>query len=40
MGANEVISKQSPLEEIIGAIKRLGGATGQNRNPPDPKKRR
>ena len=40
-GANEVISKQSPLEELVAAIKRLGG--GGNRaepNPPDHKGRR
>ena len=25
MGANEVMSKESPLEEVVAAIKRLGG---------------
>jgi DNA-binding NarL/FixJ family response regulator len=43
MGANEVISKQSPLEELVAAIKRLGGGGGGNRaqpNPPDKRRRR
>jgi DNA-binding NarL/FixJ family response regulator len=44
MGANEVISKQSPLEELVAAIKRLGGGGGGgNRaepNPPDHNGRR
>jgi hypothetical protein len=39
-GANEVMSKQSPLKEVVAAIKRLGGANRAEPNPPDPKRRR
>jgi hypothetical protein len=39
-GANEVISKESPLKEIVAAIKRLGGANRAEPNPRDHNRRR
>jgi hypothetical protein len=38
--ANEVISKESLLKEVVAAIKRLGGGDRAEPNPPDPKRRR
>jgi DNA-binding NarL/FixJ family response regulator len=35
MGANEVMSKESPLEEVVAAIKRLGGGNRAEPNPRD-----
>ena len=35
MGANEVISMKSPLEEVFAAIRRLGGGNRAEPNPRD-----
>jgi DNA-binding NarL/FixJ family response regulator len=40
MGANEVISKNSPLEEVVAAIRRLGGGNRAEPNSRDDKRRR
>jgi two-component system, OmpR family, response regulator QseB len=40
MGANEVISKKSPLEEVVAAIRRLGEGNRAEPNPRGGKRRR